>query len=224
MMRLPFFLRLVFNRFFFQKMAAIALLGLFLYALSDFLSIFLITFLFGFLFLDLSNWLLGKILAFSHRLSPPVRNVVIRMNKLPVIVTGVYVAFIVSVVFLFSNLVPQVLEESKGIVAEIPGIVEDVERNIAWLESSMQVDLGLRDTINSYFDKQSMEETAKDVFENVRNAGILLGKIFIALVLSYVFIIDRAKIMGYLETVKRGNFAFLYDEYSIILSKIGKGF
>lgn len=174
MMRLPFFLRLVFNRFFFQKMAAIALLGLFLYALSDFLSIFLITFLFGFLFLDLSNWLLGKILAFSHRLSPPVRNVVIRMNKLPVIVTGVYVAFIVGVVFLFSNLVPQVLEESKGIISEIPGIARDVERNIAWLESSMQVDLGLRDAINSYFDKQAMEQTAKDVFENVRNAGILL--------------------------------------------------
>lgn len=224
MMRLPFFLRLVFNRFFFQKMAALAILGVFIYALSDFLSIFLITFLFAFLFLDLSNWLLGKILAFSHRLNPPARNFVVRMNKLPVIVTAVYLFFIAGVVFLFSNLVPQVLEESKGIVAEIPGIARDVERNIAWMESSMQVDLGLREAISSYFDKQAMEQTAKDVFENLRNAGILLGKIFIALVLSYVFIIDRAKIMGYLETVKRGNFAFLYDEYSIILSKIGKGF
>lgn len=69
-----------------------------------------------------------------------------------------------------------------------------------------------------------MEKAAKDVFENLRNAGIVLGKIFIALMLSYVFIIDRTKILGYLETVKRGNFSFLYDEYSVILAKIGKGF
>lgn len=127
-------------------------------------------------------------------------------------------------IFLFSNLVPQVLEESKSIVKEIPGIVSDVEKNIAWIESSMKVDLGLKSAISSYFDKQSMEATAKDVFENLRNAGIVLGKIFIALVLSYVFIIDRNKIAGYLETVKRGNFAFLYQEYAVILTKIGKGF
>lgn len=39
-----------------------------------------------------------------------------------------------------------------------------------------------------------------------------------------MFIIDRVKIAGYLETVKRGNFAFLYEEYAVILAKIGKGF
>ena len=140
-MRLPFFLRLVFNRFFFQKMAALALLSFFVYALSDFLLIFLITFLFAFLFLDLSNWLRDKIHAISRTFSPPVRHFIQKINKLPVVVTTVYVVFIAGVVFIFSNLVPQVLEESKGIVSEIPGIVEDVERNIAWFESSMQVDL-----------------------------------------------------------------------------------
>lgn len=119
---------------------------------------------------------------------------------------------------------PQVLQESKGIVAEVPGIVDHVEKSISSLEASMKIDLGLKSAISSYFDKQSMEETAANVFENLRNAGIVMGKILIALILSYVFIIDRAKIVGYLETVKRGNFAFLYDEYSVILAKIGKGF
>lgn len=147
-----------------------------------------------------------------------------KANKLPVIVTTVYLVFVAAVVFLFSNLVPQVLEESKSIVGEIPGIVSEVEKNIAWIESSMKTDLGLKSAISSYFDKASMEKTAKDVFENLRNAGIVLGKILIALVLSYVFIIDRNKIAGYLETVKRGNFAFLYEEYAVILAKIGKGF
>lgn len=69
-MRLPFFLRLVFNRFFFQKMAALAILALVVYALSDFLFIFLVTFLFAFLFLDLSNWLVVKIGTFAMRLKP----------------------------------------------------------------------------------------------------------------------------------------------------------
>lgn len=67
-MRLPFFLRLVFNRFFFQKTAALAILAVVVYALSDFLFVFLITFLFAFLFLDLSNWLLLKIGAFAKKL------------------------------------------------------------------------------------------------------------------------------------------------------------
>lgn len=224
-MRLPFFLRLVFNKYFFQKMAAFALLGLFVYALSDFLFVFLITFLFAFLFLDLSTWISKKLAAFAKTLRPgKFRSGVNRANRIGFIVTVVYLAFIAAVVFLFSNLVPQVLQESKGIVSEVPGIVSHVERSISSIESTLKIDLGLKSAITSYFDKASMEKTAKDVFENLRNAGIVLGKIFIALILSYVFIIDRNKISGYLETVKRGNFAFLYDEYSVILSKIGKGF
>ncbi len=175
-MRLPFFLRLVFNRFFFQKTAALAILALFVYALSDFLFIFLVTFLFAFLFLDLSNWLCVKIGLFAKKLrsGSPFRKALVKVNKLPVIVTGVYLGFVAAVIFLFANLVPQVLEESKGIVSEIPGIVSEVEKNIAWLESSMKIDLGLKSAISSYFDKAAMEKTAKDVFENVRNAGIFL--------------------------------------------------
>lgn len=224
-MRLPFFLRFVFNRYFFEKMAAFALLGLFAYALSDFLFIFLVTFLFAFLFLDLSTWITKRIEAFSKTLpAGKFRSGINAVNRISVVVTGVYLIFIIAVVFLFSNLVPQVLQESKGIVSEVPGIVTHVEKSISGIESALKIDLGLKSAITSYFDKDSMEKTAKDVFENLRNAGIVLGKIFIALVLSYVFIIDRNKIAKYLETVKRGNFAFLYQEYAVVLTKIGKGF
>ena len=224
-MRLPFFLRLVFNKYFFQKMAAFALLGLFAYALSDFLFVFLITFLFAFLFLDLSTWVSKRIAAFAKTLRPgKFRSAVNKANRLAVIVTVIYLAFIAAVVFLFSNLVPQVLQESKGIVSEVPGIVSHVEKSISGIETAMKVDLGLKSAISSYFDKASMEKTAKDVFENVKNASAVLMKILMALILSYVFIIDRNKITGYLETVKRGNFAFLYEEYSVIFAKIGKGF
>ncbi len=224
-MKLPFLLRLIFNRYFFQKAVAIALLGLFAYALSDFLLIFLITFLFAYLFLDLSNWLSAKAAHFSKNTNSKIlKSFISRFNKLPIIVTGLYLVFVTLVVFIFSNLVPHVLQESKGIVSEIPGIVDRVERSVSSLEASLKVDLGLKGALSSFFDKQSMEQTVKDVFENLRNAGIVFSKIIIALILSYVFIIDRAKITRYLESVKRGNFAFLYDEYAVILSKIAKGF
>lgn len=44
------------------------------------------------------------------------------------------------------------------------------------------------------------------------------------MILSYVFLIDRTKITTYLESIKRGNFSFIYEEYSIIFGKIAKGF
>lgn len=224
-MRLPFFLRLVFNRYFFQKVAALALLGLFAYALSDFLFIFLITFLFAYLFLDFSNWVMDKLRTLSVKVGKgPVRNAINRINRLGIIVTTIYVIFVTGVVVLFSSLVPQILNESKGIVTQLPSVVSNLEGTVSHIEATLKVDFGFRKAVMNFFDKGSMEQTMKNVFDNVRNAGIVIGKIVIALVLSYVFIIDRPKIMRFLESSKKGNFAFLYDEYSVILSKIGKGF
>ncbi len=224
-MKLPFLLRLVFNRYLFEKAAAFALLGLFLYLLSDFLFIFLITFLFAYLFSDFSKWIMERIATFASKTrNKAFKSLVSRANRPGVVVTVLYLTFVIGVVWIFSNLVPQILEESKGIVSEIPGIVDRVNRTAASIEDSMNVELGLKEAIGSMFDQHSIQTSMNLVFENVRTAGILLAKILIALILSYVFIMDQKRIVGYLETVKRGNFSFLYDEIGAILAKVSKGF
>lgn len=49
-------------------------------------------------------------------------------------------------------------------------------------------------------------------------------KFLLGLILSYIFIIERKKIEVFLRRMRDGNFAFFYDEYAIIASKVGNGF
>ena len=72
--------------------------------------------------------------------------------------------------------------------------------------------------------KGNIETTLMSVFQNIKNAGIFLFQILIALVLSYVYLIDRAKIGAYFNGIQEGNFAFIYDQFSNFAGKISKGF
>lgn len=92
------------------------------------------------------------------------------------------------------------------------------------LESSVNIDLGINRAISSILNPGSVQEIVKGLFENIKNIGIFLTKFIIAMILSYVFLIDREKINSYLEDIKHGNFAFLYEEYKIIFGKVAKGF
>lgn len=73
-MKVPFLFKLVINRFFFEKIAALVLLGVLLYALSSFLLIFLFTFLFAFLFLDLAKWMQKKITLLQDKIESKIMN------------------------------------------------------------------------------------------------------------------------------------------------------
>lgn len=111
-MRLPLLAKLVLNRFFFQKTVAILLLIFIIYSLQSFLPIFLITFLFSYLFLDAGEFLKGKIDHFvSHMKDSPTKKRLKKFFSLNIIVTAIYVTFVLVVIFLFYSLVPKLLEE-----------------------------------------------------------------------------------------------------------------
>ena len=118
-MRIPFLFKLIFNRHFFEKIAAIGLVVFLIYLLESFLFIFLVTFLFAYLFLDLSKWIgkrLTKIVKSME--SGWLKSALIWMNRLPIIVTIIYVAFVIIIGTLFYNLIPQIIEETKGLIKE----------------------------------------------------------------------------------------------------------
>ena len=111
-MRLPFLFKLILNRYFFQKLFAIALLFIGIYFLESFLAIFLIAFLFSYLFLDVAKAISMKMLQFSDHISHRVVRKFLRTGAtLPVVITFVYATFIVVIVSLFYTLIPQLLEE-----------------------------------------------------------------------------------------------------------------
>ncbi len=224
-MRLPFLFKLILNRYFFQKIFAIMLLFAGIYFLESFLAIFLIAFLFSYLFLDVAKAISVKMLQLSDHMSHRlVRKFFRTTSSLPVVITLVYVSFITVVISLFYTLIPHLLEEGKGLIQDAPVITNQIQEAVARLEDSVNMDLGINKALNNIFNPASVQEIVKGTFENLKNIGIFLTKFFIALILSYVFLIDRKKIADYLETMKGGNFSFLYEEYRIIFEKVTKGF
>ena len=55
-------------------------------------------------------------------------------------------------------------------------------------------------------------------------AGAIFFKAVLAMVLSFIFIVDRDKLATYLAGIKKSNFKFLYAEYAIIFEKVVKSF
>lgn len=74
----------------------------------------------------------------------------------------------------------------------------------------------LGDIVNS----NNLESIGQKAFTYVTNAGIIFTKFLIALILSYIFIIDRFRIKRFLAQIKNGNFRFLYIEWAIIAKKM----
>ncbi len=70
----------------------------------------------------------------------------------------------------------------------------------------------------------NLESIGQKAISYITNAGIIFTKFLIALILSYLFIIDRKRIERFLGQIKNGNFRFLYDEWSVIAKKMGSGF
>ena len=62
------------------------------------------------------------------------------------------------------------------------------------------------------------------VVTNLSVLGNSILKILLALVLSFIFIVDRKKLWTYLHKVKSSNFSFLYKEYDLLLEKVVKSF
>lgn len=78
--------------------------------------------------------------------------------------------------------------------------------------------------VSQVLSSQNLENIGQKAFEHIKNAGIFFTKFLIALILSYIFIIDRIRVEKFLSQIRNGNFRFLYEEWSIIAKKMGAGF
>ena len=58
----------------------------------------------------------------------------------------------------------------------------------------------------------------------IRDAGSILIKFLMGIILSYVFIMERSRVRAFFANMQKGFFSFLYVEYESIAHKIAKGF
>jgi predicted PurR-regulated permease PerM len=105
---------------------------------------------------------------------------------------------------------------------DIPRYFQSLQNAAHTLESGSSVPLGISENISKIVSPEAVESALRSTIENLKNIGLFIIKICIALILSFVFIHDRKKIGKFLTSMKRGSFGFIYDEYEIIFEKISR--
>lgn len=223
-MKFPLLLKFVFNRVFFQKVGAILLFLIAFWALQGFLIFFLATFLFAYLFLHAGEFLSGKAKFLIGRLrSKNLRRFFTPLVSTNVMVLVCYLVFIGFIVFAISDLIPRIIQELSDLPKQFPFIKDQVEQIRVQLQEIRSINQDVVGTINRIATEQNYGLLV-NVLGNLKIFGSAVVQLMVALILSYVFIVDRTRIVAYFENIKGGNFSFLYREYSNIFKKISNAF
>ena len=224
-MSLKTLLPIIFWETFWKKLIAYTLLLLIGYAIKDFLILFFITFLFAYIFLELGTWLANKIHTWWETGKQDTPHKIARKYATANIVISVlYIIFVLILVFIFVNILPQIGRELDGFLKNSSRIATQWQDFFTRIEESTSLDLGLDRLVSDFVSSDNLESIGKNAVTYVTNAGIIFTKFLIALILSYLFIIDRKRIEKFLGQIRNGNFRFLYDEWAIIAKKVGNGF
>ncbi|MBP6981579.1 AI-2E family transporter [Candidatus Gracilibacteria bacterium] len=215
----------LFSAPFLKKFTAYGLLIMIGYALSDFLILFFMTFLFAYIFLETGTFLARKIHEWGIAGKPDRTHRIARKYATTnIVVTLLYILFVGIVIFIFVNILPQIGNELKWFLKDAPRIATQGQDFIKQIEESTSIDLGINEMIGQIMSSENLENIGQKAFGYIANAGIFFTKFLISLVLSYIFIIDRVRVGNFLSRIRNGNFRFLYDEWTIVAKKIGSGF
>lgn len=219
------FLQLLFSRIFIQKFIAYFLLILFFYIFADFLGTFFLTFIFSYLFFALWEFLKEKYDLMLQRIcrNENRKKFLKKFLSLNIIIILEYLIFVSVLFFAIYDLVPRLTKELSEIPRHIPILADQVNQITSKLNEIKSLNTEIWWNVEQLFSSQNYEIIIK-IYDNLKRAWWVLIQIILSLILSYVFISDRKKLSKYLEWIKKSNFRFLYEEYSVILEKISRSF
>lgn len=215
----------IFSRLFFQKISAFIILIFIGYLLKDFLALFLITFIFAYLFLEIGTALAKKIHDWGlHGKKTRTRQLAAEYATTNIVVTCLYVIFVVILTFLFVSIIPKIGTEIERLAISAPKLADAWRDLIMRVETDIGLDLWVEDMFSDIISTANIEHMWQTALIYIRDAGAILLKFLMGLLLSYIFIIERWKITNFVKLIKDGNFDFLYREYHIISLKIARWF
>ena len=218
-------LPVIFGPIFWKKLIAYFILFLIGYSLKDFLVLFFVTFLFTYIFLELGVYLAKKIHNWWLQWKADKAHILAQKYATAnIVITALYIIFVGILIFIFVNIIPQIGTELKGFLTSSSDIAKQGQEFVQSIEKSMNLDLWLNKMIGDVVSPDNLESLWQKAISYVTNAGIIFTKFLLALLLSYLFLIERMKIEKFLGQIRNGNFQFLYDEWAIIARKVGAGF
>lgn len=224
-MKINRFLKLFLNKIFIQKITAYLLLVVIFFLFQDFLFVFFLTFIFWYLFYTFSKYLKSKIdLILLNYIKDQEK-----LKKLKKIFSINFIAGVLYILFLWF-MIYTIITLPQKLSLELSNFAYQVPLFQEYIFQINQKLIELRNIWSeiwkNFWDIISQQDInlLLQIFDKARIFWIIFLKIIIALVLSFIFIIDRNKLFIYLKTIEKSNFWFLYTEYTSIIKKIVKTF
>ncbi|MFK7780681.1 MAG: AI-2E family transporter [Candidatus Gracilibacteria bacterium] len=225
MTKLKQFINLLLTKKYITKFVAYFLLVIIFYVFSDFLGIFLLTFIFAYLFFTLAEYIKHK-LDFILKKFPKnkkINDIIKKVFGLNLIIVALYIFFIGAIIFIVSGIVPKLVNELSELPKNIPFLAEPISGVTTKLVEIKNFNAELGGSITEIITNKDID-VVLDILSSLKSASVVFLQIIISIILSFVFLIDRFKLKKYLLKIKKSNFSFIYKEYKIILEKIVKSF
>lgn len=122
------------------------------------------------------------------------------------------------------SIVPKIGIEIEKLAGSAPKLAEAGTNLIRNVEANIGLDLGAEEIVSGFLSETNIQLAGQQALFYIRDAGSILLKFLLGILLSYVFIIERNHVSQFFRGMQNGSFAFLYREYRSIASKIAKGF
>lgn len=218
-------LKIMLNKVFWKKFFAYAVLAVILYTLRDFHLLFLAIFIIAYLFSSLAQYIHILIWKGLDRFAKKekTKTVVLKIFNKNLLITLIYIIFSLVIILGIYNILPRIIQDLIELSSTFPATPVWVKDIIGSLTEFSKLNNIIMDNMDTIMEEKNIS-IIYNIIDRVRGVGVFLLKAFLAVILSYLFIMDRRKLRKYLETVKLGSFHFFYVEYEFILKKIAKWF
>lgn len=224
MSKLQKFWDLIFSKSFAYKFISYALLLIFLVVFKEFLLIIILTFIFGYIFYSISNFLKIKIDLLIDKVSEEKTKIILKkIFSLNFIIIIVYLVLLGTIIVTLSRMVPKLILELKLLPNTFPFLSDYANDILKKLTELRQFNHELWNTIKQIINSSDFGIYV-EVYNRLKWFSILFFKVILSLFLSFIFLLDKEKLWKYLLNVKKSNFGFLYKEYKIIFDKVLKSF
>ena len=144
-----------------------------------------------------------------------------RVLKIEIIVIVLYCLFIGVLIYVLTDLIPKLSSELSEIPEQLPFFQDEAVQVRDSLEHFKDAQGDMVGSISTAIQNVD-SDLLGNIIQAVTDTGFFVIQIFGSLVLSFVMIADRKKLLTYLKTIQAGHFAFIYHEWSIIFEKITK--
>lgn len=215
---------IIFSKKFFQKIFAFFLIILAFFIFKGFLGLFLITFIFSYLSLEVAEFLKEKIHSQAQKKNQSFWILLNKHLSINLAVTILYIIFILMIIWLVSSILPKIVQELEALMRQIPALMSQLEIKILDFEKNTGMQIGIRDFMNDFSSRFDFQEIGKEAIRYIQNTSGILLKFFLGLIMSYIFVIDRTDVSRFFAKMTKWNFSFIHREFQYFAEKITSSF